>query len=441
MYRMLEDKLKIWKNQPDRKPLLLRGARQVGKSYTVEKFAKEHFASVALVNFEFDRRLIGCFETMDPEQIINKISLLTQQEISIGQTLLFLDEIQECPNAILALRYFKEKMPKLHVIGAGSLLEFTLNDPKFRMPVGRIQSLYLKPCSFQEFLMACGDQKLLDCLSQVTLQSGVDRVIHELLLEKLRLYFFVGGMPEAIASYQKNKNLNLCRQVHASLLDTYRNDFGKYNRHVRSDYLQKLFDKAPGLVAQHFKYVAIDSHAQSRDIKPALAALIDAGLLYPIYHSSASGLPLNATLNEKKFKLLFLDIGLVKYASGLEVNIMLNDSLMLLNQGALAEQFVGQELLAYALPDERATLYYWEREKKGSGAEVDFILQTEGKLFPVEVKSGKTGRLKSLQLFLDEKKQNYGIQISQRQLSFHHRILSIPLYMIHELPRLINLII
>lgn len=198
-----------------------------------------------------------------------------------------------------------------------------------------------------------------------------------------------------------------------------------------------MFSKAPALIAKHFKFVDIDSEIQSRDQKPALEALINAGILYPVYHSSANGLPLNATINEKKFKLLFLDVGLVHHASQLEIDTLLNEELTMINQGALAEQFVGQELLAYGKNYEKSELYYWEREKKGSQAEVDYTIHFGSTIFPIEVKSGTTGHLRSLRVFLDEKKLDIGIRISQHQLSFHDHILSIPLYMIYELPRIL----
>ncbi len=440
MHRFIEQDLKTWKNQSIRKPLLVRGARQVGKSYIIEHFGKTFFESLVSINFEYERKFMRCFESLDPQTIINRITWMSGQEIQAGKTLLFLDEIQECPRAILALRYFKEKMPELHVIGAGSLLEFTINNSDYREPVGRVESLFMKPCSFSEYLIASGHDAIHKYLTTVDLKQSVDHVAHTTLIEKLREYTILGGMPEVISNYIKEKNFNLSQRLHAQLLEYYRRDFGKYDEKVKVQYLQQIFDKIPGIVAKHFKYVEIMPNIQSRDLKPALQALIMAGLVYPVYHTSASGLPLNATINEKKFKTLFLDIGLVNYATELSIDALMHEDLLLINKGALAEQFVGQELLAYKESYKRHHLYYWEREKAGSTSEVDYIINVGSQILPIEVKSGTTGRLKSLQIFLDEKQLDFGIRISLNPLSFENRILSIPLYMISELPRLIKLV-
>lgn len=425
-----------WKSSPMRKPLIIRGARQVGKSYLVEMFGKEYFENIVIINFEFDRKYLKSFETLDPFHIVNSLSLSTGQAITPGKTLLFLDEIQECPNAILALRYFKELMPDQHVIAAGSLLEFTLNKAEFRMPVGRVQSLYLKPLSFQEYLSASGRTDLVEYLNTVSLITGIDQAIHESLLEIIREYLTIGGMPEVVHHYFRDRNLKQVQILQGSLLEFYRRDFGKYDS-VKPEYLQAIFDKAPGLIGQKFKYVKVDPEIQSRELKPALKALTDAGLIYPIYQTSGSGLPFSTTQQESKFKLLFLDVGLVNFTSGLQAEILLQKDLLLLNRGAIAEQFVGQELLAYAESYTQSQLYYWEREKRGSTAEVDYLTSVQQHIVPIEVKAGKTGTLKSLQLFLNERDLNLGVRISQQTFALEQRVLSIPLYMVGQLPRLI----
>ncbi len=435
MFRMVENDLIAWKDHPNRKPLLIRGARQVGKSFVVEKVGKAHFENLVTINFEFEPRFSICFQTLDPFKIIRAIEAIFAQSIIPGSTLLFLDEIQECPNAILALRYFKEKMPELHVIAAGSLLEFALNSSEFRKPVGRVQSLYMKPCSFNEFLMACGDHKLLEYLSNVNISTGVDQAIHEVALEKCREYFVLGGMPEVVNYYVNQKKYLGCEVIQGTILEYYERDFPKYKEKINLHLLQKIYMKVPALIGKRLKYSKIDPDIQARDQKPALAALTNAGLIYPIYHTSAVGLPLNATLNEKKFKILFLDLGLLEHATRVDMHTLLSEDLILINQGALAEQFVGQELLAHSKNYEKPELYYWEKDK--SQAEVDYVMHFEGHIFPIEVKSGTTGRLKSIRVFMDEKKIKIGIRISPQTLSSHDGILSVPLYMISELPRLL----
>jgi predicted AAA+ superfamily ATPase len=437
MFRSVENDLISWKDHPNRKPLLIRGARQVGKSFVVEKIGATHFEKLVTINFEFEPQFIDCFATLDPTKIIRALEAILGEAIIAGSTLLFLDEIQDCPNAILSLRYFKEKMPKLHVIAAGSLLEFSLNSTELRKPVGRVQSLYMKPCSFKEFLLASGDHRLLDYLSTVSVNTGVEQPFHDLLLAKCREYFVIGGMPEVLNYYTNQKKYLGCEVIQGTILEYYEKDFPKYDEKINIKILQNIFRKIPSLVGKRVKFSEIDPDIQAREQKPCLTALSNAGLIYPIYHTSASGLPLNATLNEKKFKMLFLDLGLLEHASRIDMHTLLTEDLILINRGTLAEQFVGQELIAYSQNYEKPELYYWEREKKGAQAEVDYVMQWNGHIFPVEVKSGTTGRLKSLRVFMDEKKLTIGIRISPHNLSFHDGILSLPFYMVHELPRIL----
>lgn len=437
MYRHIESNLLDWKDAPTRKPLLVRGARQVGKSYSVEKFGREHFESMLLVNFELEPLFSSCFEHLDPRKVINALELVTQISIVPGKTLLFLDEIQQCPKAIMALRYFKEKMPELHVIGAGSFLEFVIDDERYQQPVGRVESLYMKPCSFVEFLLARGDAALVDYMSTVTLEEGIEPVVHEMLLERCREYFVVGGMPEAVYHYTKTQKIIGIEKIQASILEYYRRDLAKYHKKLNVSILDKLFTKVPALVSQHFKYADIDPDTRSRDQKPALDALIKAGVIHPVYKTSASGLPLHIGMSEKKFKLLFLDTGLVKHETKLEKSVLLSEELLLLNQGAIAEQFVGQELLAYGKSYEESRLFYWARDQRGSQAEVDYVIHVNGDVIPIEVKAGKTGRLRSLKSFMQERQSKLGVRVSQHPMSYENGVLSVPLYMIHELERLV----
>src|SRR3990167_3643556 len=348
MFRSVENDLVVWKDHPNRKPLLIRGARQVGKSFIVEKIGADHFEKQVTINFEFSPHFSSCFATLDPVNIIRALEAILGEAITPGSTLLFLDEIQDCPNAILYLSYFKEKMPELHVIAAGSLLEFALNSSEFRKPVGRVQSLYMKPCSLKEFLIYSGDHRLLEYLSDVKVSTGVEQPFHDLLLEKCREYFVLGGMPEVLNYYINQKKYLGCEVIQSTILEYYEKDFPKYDRKINIRILQKIFTKIPFLVGKRLKFSEIDPDIQARDQKPSLMALSNAGLIYPVYHTSASSLPLNATLNEKGFKMLFLDIGLLEHASRIDMYTLLTKDLILINQGALAEQFVGQELIAHS---------------------------------------------------------------------------------------------
>jgi uncharacterized protein len=436
--RELTDNLEKWRNYTSRSPLVLRGARQVGKTYLVQKFAKSSFANLAYANFEHVPNLANCFTSLSSKQIISALELELNQDITPGKTLLFLDEIQECPKAIMALRYFKEEIPELHVIAAGSLLEFVLNDSEFRMPVGRIEYMYVKPLSFNEFLVASDKVRLVDYVKSYKLTDPVQDAAHKQLLQICQEYMAIGGMPAVVAEYVHAQNLNRCEELLSDLIIAYRDDFGKYAKKTEHKYLQKLYDKAPSLVAKWFKYVKVDEDIHPRNIRVALDLLSQASIISRVYATSGVGIPLASTQNDKKFKLIFLDTGLVRAAQQINLRLIYQPKLELLNKGHLTEQFVGQELLVYAPKVQQNKIYFWQREQKGAQAEVDYLYTHNGEIYPLEVKAGSIGRLKSLKIFMQEKKSKLGIRISQSPLSFEQNILSVPFYMISEIPRLID---
>jgi len=437
MHRTIEKELQKWKIREDRKPLLMRGARQIGKSYIIEKFGKDSFDSTVTINFEEMKEIKSTFDgDLKPSLIIRDLSARLNKPIIPGSTLLFFDEIQACPNALQSLRFFKEQMPELHVIGAGSLLEFILSTNSFSFPVGRIEYLYLRPLSFIEFLEAKGEMETLAWLKEATPQNPVGAATHLKLIQTVKEYFIVGGMPEAVLYFIKNKQFLGLDRIHANLLNTYENDLGKYPRSSQQKFLKLLFEAAPRLIGEHFKYAKIHPHAQSRDYLEALDVLSNTGILHQVFANAASGIPLEVQKNEKKFKLLFLDIGLLPQSNASLV--IPEEDLSLINGGHLAEQFVGQELVAYAKLYTKAPLYYWEREKRGSEAEVDYLTEVENRIIPIEVKAGLKKRIRSLRQFMNEKQVPLGVCISQAPLSFEHQILSVPFYMIHELPRLVH---
>jgi len=438
MKRSIIQDLIEWKSKPSRMPLLVRGARQTGKTHLIKHFGQQHFKNILTINFEQEPRYKKCFQSFNVKQIIREIELLANQLILPGESLLFLDEIQECPVAIQALRYFYEDLPTLHVIGAGSLLEFSLHQENFSMPVGRIEFQYLYPMTFSEMLMALKQNLLLDFMGNLSSKDSIPISIHEKLLELLRVYFITGGMPQILAMYAEHNNLLQCRKLQVALLNTYRADFGKYATRVQQQYCERVFEKAPGLIAKHFKYSDIDPDLDGRSIKTAIQLLFKANILTPIYYSSATGLPLSATQIEKNYKLLFLDLGLVQAANQLPPELLLRNDLMQINQGALTEQFIGQHLLAMQASDDRAMLFYWQRDARGSQAEIDYILNVDDKIIPLEVKSGKTGRLKSLHMFMTTHHSMLGVKLSQETFNAKESIWSVPLYLIEQLPRLIK---
>lgn len=439
MKRQIINDLKDWADSAHRLPLLLRGARQVGKTFVIEEFGNSHFQKFININFELEPEYCDCFASLKPVDIINAIQAICRQKITPGDTLLFLDEIQNCPRAIMALRYFKEQAPNLHVIGAGSLLEFALNDEDFSMPVGRVQFIYLKPLSFQEFLQAQQFDDLLENVKNCTLESTLPAAMHQKLTLLTHEYLVTGGMPAAIQSYLETSDFLQTQRIQTVIMSTYRNDFGKYAKLTQHKFLQKVFSRAPTLIGKQIKYSEIDAEMRARDLKPAIEHLTKAGVIQPVYATTAAGLPLSASSNEKKFKLLFLDVGLANRNAGVGINELLNKEILLINQGAIAEQFAGQELLAYHDCYEEAKLYYWFRDVQGSMAEVDYVININSQIIPIEVKSGEKGHLKSLQRLMKEKNLPLGVRISQQPLHYHDNVLSIPFYLIGELQRLIHL--
>ena len=435
MERDIEKALREWKAADDRKPLLLRGARQVGKTFTVMKFGQEHFEKVLEINFERQPEMTRAFDTPDPERIIRMLEVLTGERLLSGNSLLFLDEVQRCPAALTALRYFREQTPERHVLAAGSLVDFCLKAPDLSMPVGRVQYLHMHPMSFGEFLTAMGKATLRSYLDRVTLREGIEAPLHDELSRQLKAYLLVGGMPEAVQAYRGNGSLVEVRKIHASLLQTYRDDFGKYAGLARLDHLQKVFLAAPGLVGQRFRYVNVSRDDRSRELKAALELLERAHVVARVRATSGHGLPLEVHANEERFKLLFLDVGLMQHACGLDSRIALADDFLSIQAGAVAEQWVGQELLATGDPYEERKLFFWARESRNSLAEVDYLTPRGARVFPVEVKAGKTGRLKSLKLFLQQHECPLGVRFSHLPLSLHDGVLSIPLYAVGHMPR------
>ncbi len=429
--------LNKWKHSKVRQPLLIRGARQVGKTFSIMQFGKDNFENCVAINFEEKPEFGKCFDNLNPKLIIEKISILSNESIRPGKTLLFFDEIQDYPLVISSLRYFYEKMPDLHVIGAGSLIEFALKSEKFKMPVGRIQSIYMYPLSFCEFLDAINQSKLRGYINTINLNDKIESIFENRLTELLRLYFILGGMPKIVESYVNSVEMNEIMHLQTALLKTYEEDFAKYSKTSNHKYLREVFLTAPAMVGKRYKYSQINNLIPSRYLKEALNLLCDTMCISKIVHTAADGVPFEAEKNDKKFKILHLDIGLMQRALRLEHSILFNNNLMQINSGSIAEQYVGQELIALENQYENNKLFFWARDAKSSNAEIDYMAMVENIPVPVEVKAGKTGSLKSMRLFLNEHpNSNFGIRFSLREFSFHDQILSIPLFMVSQLKRL-----
>ena len=431
MKRIIDAHLLEWKNNSSRKPLLLRGARQVGKTYAVRALGKT-FKNFVEINFEMRPDLALVFEKdLIPERIIRDLSLLLQVEIKAGQTLLFFDEIQNAPTGITALRYFYELMPELAVIAAGSLLDFAIDT--VGIPVGRVTSLYMYPLSFIEFLWALDK----DLLAQELMQSNKDTFsepVHSGALELIGNYIAIGGMPEAVKAWKETKNLAACAHIHHTLIDTYRQDFGKYAKKFQIKYVSLLFDNAPLQLGKQYKYSHIEGEYRKRELAPTLDLLETAGIIHKVLNTSGNGIPLGAEADPGRFKITFLDVALSNALLGLKIeNWFLKPLEELVNKGELVESLVGQELLAYGNPFQKGQLYYWERLAPSSQAEVDYLIQKNEQVIPIEVKSGAGSTLKSMHMFLESHpKSEYGIRFSTQNYSQFQKIYSYPLYAIYK---------
>jgi hypothetical protein len=419
--------LLAWKNSLVRKPMILRGARQVGKTYIVRELGRS-FKNFVEINFEALPSAKAIFaKELEPQLLIRDLSLLMEQPIIPGETLLFLDEIQETPAAINALRYFYEKLPSLHVIGAGSLLEFALE--QVGIPVGRVEFLYMYPMSFIEFVATCSTVSLL---KQLTLQpfDPFSTAIHEKMLNLLGQYIAVGGMPEAVQRWKDTQDLNLVQNTHRQLVEAFIEDFDKYAKRTELKYIALLFKRIPQQLGERFVYKNISETYRKRELEPCFDLLEKAGVAHRIYASSGQGLPLGAEASIIIFKPLFLDVALAQTILGLSLKDWILDAEnTFINKGNIIEAMIGQELLALSDPKFKQQLYYWQRMERSSNAEIDYIVQYQQSIIPIEVKSGKTGRLKSMHQFLEKYPQTpYGLRLSSDTYHQYDKITTYPLY-------------
>lgn len=452
MKRNIIKDLIAWKNR-NRKPLILKGARQVGKSYIIRYFGEEYFDNIVEINLEKETGIVELFKNRSIKEGIKLLELKKDIKITFGKTLLFFDEIQSSPELFPLLRYFYEEVPNLHIIAAGSLLEFLLENHKFSMPVGRIEYMYLGPMLFDEFLDGIGKNRLMNYLNDFTFKENIPNEIHQVLIELYRKYMYLGGMPEIIQNYADEKSYYNIEIIKQSIIQTYQDDFVKYKDRIDYLLMTKIYNKLPITVGKKVKYSSIDSNERSRKVGEILHLFELAKIIYKVTHTSANGLPLSAETNDKIFKNVFLDIGLMLSMQGLNyTDIDSLDDEDLINIGNLSEQFVGQHLLYSLEPYRKPELHYWVREKANSSAEIDYLISDKGKVIPIEVKSGKTGSLKSLHRFINDKHIDFAVRVNSNcpiienitnklttgeTISF--QLLSIPFYLVFRLRSLINL--
>jgi len=452
MYRNALQDLREWKDRTGRKPMVIRGARQVGKTWLVREFARENFEYYIEMNFDKTPAKVELFKNNDINKCLQLIEIDSDVSIVPGKTLIFFDEIQAGAEVLPLLRYFYEERPDIHIIAAGSLLEFLLADHDFSMPVGRIEYLYLGPMNFDEFLISLGQPRLARFLTGFSLEDSVPGSIHDNLMYYVQLFWVIGGMPAAVQRYAENEDIGAVEREHESILQTYEDDFSKYQKRINPQRLRKIFRRLPSLIGNKLKYVNIDPNEKSRDLASNLHLLELACVYYPVRHSAGNGVPLGAEAKDRDFKPLFLDSGLIATSLGLNLSdLHMQADPLMVNNGSMAEQFVGQHLLYRQQSHKRPELYYWNREKKNSQAEVDYLISCSGKVVPVEVKAGTTGSLKSLQVFVSEKKSPVAIRFNSMPPScletqsaiagkdiVSFSFISLPLYLVCQIERLLD---
>lgn len=417
--RYIDALLLEWKNSSSLKPLLLRGARQVGKSWAV-KHLGESFTYYLEVNFEKRPDIKDVFERVhEVHDLANNLSLLYNVPVVAGQTLLFLDEVQDCPAAIKSLWAFKEDFPELHVVAAGSLLEFALQDlPSFG--VGRIRSLFVYPFSFDEFLVAEGKSSWLEAKQQADNEKPLLMPLHNDIVQHYRTFFMVGGMPASVAAWVTTHDYRNCQTELDDIQLTYYDDFKKYAKKVDPTLLRNTLQSVILQIGNKFTYSKVDGSYRAEEVKKALKLLSDAGIVKRVSHTAANGLPLGAEVNEKFRKYIYLDSALLLRILDMDLGgarqltdlIVAGTAEDLVNKGGLAEMVLGWELIKYNNPRSQHDLYYWENTADGTRSEVDYIIARDMKVLPIECKSGTSGKMKSLHLFMHNKHLTDAIRCS-----------------------------
>lgn len=415
-------KLAEWK-QSTHKPLLILGARQTGKTWLMETFGKEHYENAVHIELENSPEMQEIFKTVtDPLRIIRMLEIYSGKNIDPENSLLILDEIQEVPKALSALKFFNEKAPEFHIMAAGSYLGTNLHRSQ-SFPVGKVEVLHLKPMSFTEFLLACGQKGLADFLEKRSIEDA--QIFADRFNQMLRYYYFVGGMPEAVQTFVQTQDLSKVRQVQNMLLSQYRADFSKHIPGSEIPQVNMVWDSVPVQLAKEnrkFVYSQMKSGARSKEFETAIQWLCDTGLLHRVFRIEKPYMPLSAYEDPKAFKLYFLDIGLLGAMAGLQEAMVLSDSIFFTEfKGALSEQFVLQELTL-----QTEFIFYWFHPR--STGEVDFVIQADGRAWPLEVKSGKNVQSKSLKAFLEKYNLPDGLRLSLLPYKKQDWLINYPLY-------------
>ena len=431
MKRDIHQLLNEWKQSNRRKPLVLNGARQVGKTYSLKHFGQTNYKKVAYLNFEKDEKLGQYFEgTLDPKQLIRILSIHTEVEIEPHKTLLILDEIQECPKALNSLKYFCEEANEYHVVAAGSLLGVKTAGEK-GFPVGKVNFLHMYPLTFFEFLNALGQDKTRLFLEDYSTYLPIPNPMHEKLIGLLKLYFFVGGMPEAVAEYAKNEKLNVVREIQEEILNAYEKDFAKHappHEIMKITTVWKQVHRQLAKENKKFIFSAIRKSARGRDYEDAIQWLSDAGLIHKSHLVESPKFPLSAYADNNTFKIFLADVGLLGAQSNLSPQTIIDGDLLFTEfKGALTENYVAQELIA----NKHKNPYYWTSE---GTAEIDFLIEEDHAIYPLEVKAGANQKKKSLLVYNQKYAPAKLIRTTTMNLKHDGNIYNYPLYLISKFP-------
>lgn len=429
MYREAILKLESWKNSSHRKPLIIKGARQVGKTWLMKEFGKKYYRQCAYVSMDENERMESVFrDAFDVKRIIQSLKIEVGFQITPEDTLIIFDEIQEVPRAIKALKYFYEQTPEYHVIAAGSMLGIALHEGT-SFPVGKVDFLNLYPMTFREFLLACGQQRFTDLID-----SGDFQMMSHFrteIIDYLKFYYYVGGMPEAVEIYLETKDLKAVRSVQNKLLMAYENDLSKHAPAEIVTKIRMLWNSIPTQLAREnkkFIYGLVREGARAREYEVAITWLMDVGLVYKVGRVNKPDFPLRAYQDFTAFKLFILDIGLLGAMSRLNARILLEgDSLFEEFKGALTEQYVLQQLVV----NEENDIFYWSAER--GTAEIDFLVQMDDKIVPIEVKAEENLQAKSLRLFVQKYNIKYAVRTSMSDYRDQNWMVNYPLYSVGNL--------
>ena len=426
MLRKITAQLLQWKDSAYRKPLVLQGARQVGKTYAVLEFAREQYDNVAYINFEFDKTATAIFEnSLDPKEVVPKIEVFTKQTITKGRTLIFLDEIQKCPPALTALKYFCEFAPEYHVIVAGSLLGVAVSREEFSFPVGKVNRLTLFPMDFEEFLIAMGKSDFVDRIKECfETDTPMETVYHNSLLEYYRQYLVVGGMPDCVAKFIETGDYTLIRATQKLILEDYLDDMSKYNNKNEIKKTRLVYNSVTAQLSKkntRFQYKLIKSGGRAAEFENAIEWLGLSGIVTRVYALDTIKKPLDNYKNIDSFKIFVSDVGLLCAKN----NVLANDILYELSElndfkGGMTENYVCTQLACRGYE-----CYTWHSDGE---AEMDFVIQREGQIIPVEVKSADNSKAKSLAIYIGKFKPEYAIKVSANNFGFAGGIKTIPLY-------------